>query len=397
MTAGHGHGVTPRSLTPQPARRTVAPVTRALAILTGAAFVTLLLGVLGSGRPMWGLAVGAVFTLLAVAGFAWVRRRTLPWAVAYVAAALALAYTVFSADPGVAATLFVVVVVSQAVLLLPLPAAALVVALTPLVHLGMAPTEWLREGFGTLASAVFAAVITELLRREQRTRADLAHAHDQLRAYAAQAERLAVAHERNRVARDIHDGLGHTLTVVQMQVSAARAVLRPDPDRADTLLTQAQDQTQEALAQVRRSVHALREPRTVGPLDDALADIAAESTAAGLPTRLTVTGTTRVLTGEVREALLRAAQEGLTNVRKHAGAARADMVLHYGDGAVEVTVDDDGTGPADRDTATHATSGQATGGYGLIGLRERAAELGGRVQLRPGPDRGTRLSVEIPA
>ncbi|QFZ19818.1 sensor histidine kinase [Saccharothrix syringae] len=359
---------------------------RALAALTGGAFLTLALGVLASGDPVPSLPLGAVFALLAVVGFEWVRERGARWAWAYVAVQLPLAFLVFTVSPSVGATLFLVVLVSQCVLLLPLPGTALVVALVPLVHLGMPWHEALREGLGTLAAVLFAAVVTELLVREQRSRTELAEAHGRLRDHAAQAERLATAQERNRVARDIHDGLGHSLTVVQMQVKAARAVLPTDPAKADDVLAKAQRQAEEALAEVRRSVRALREPRPTPPLAEALRSLAEETSAAGVPTRLAVSGAQRPLPDETREALFRTAQEGLTNVRKHARAGRVDLVLDYADAAVRLEVRDDGTGAADGRPP----------GFGLLGLRERAAHLGGRVHLESFPGRGCTLTVEVP-
>jgi signal transduction histidine kinase len=362
-------------------------VNRALAVLTGGAFLTLVIGVVGDGGPVPALLLGAAFTALSTVGFGWVRRRgRLGWAVAYVLAQLPLAVATFALEPGVATTLFFVVLVSQCVLVLPRPATALVILLVPLVHAGMPLNEALREGFGLLASVLFAAVITELLQREQRTRRELAEAHEQLRGYAAQAERLATAQERNRVARDIHDGLGHSLTVVQMQVKAARAVLQGDPDKADSVLAKAQQQAEVALAEVRRSVHALREPRSTPPLPEALRTLAEENVAAGVPTQVTVCGAERPLPDEIREALFRAAQEGLTNVRKHANATRADLLLDYADAAVRIEVRDDGTGTAD----------DRSPGYGLLGLRERTAHLGGRLHLESTPGQGSTLSLEVP-
>jgi signal transduction histidine kinase len=362
-------------------------VNRALAVLTGGAFLTLVLGVLGSGEPVPAMLLGAAFTVLGTVGFAWVRRRgRLGWAVAYVAIQLPLAFVIFAINPGVGATLFLVVLVSQCVLLLPLPGTALVIALVPLVHVGMSWGDGLREALGTLAAVLFAAVVTELLRREQRDRGELAEAHEQLRDYAAQAERLATAQERNRVARDIHDGLGHSLTVVQMQVKAARAVLPTDSAKADAVLAKAQQQAEAALAEVRRSVRALRELRSTPPLPEALHALAEETSAAGVPTRLAVSGAERPLPDETREALYRAAQEGLTNVRKHVRASRADLVLDYADAAVRLEVRDDGTG---------TTDGQSPG-FGLLGLRERAAHLGGRLHIESAPGRGCTLSMEVP-
>jgi signal transduction histidine kinase len=360
----------------------------ALTALTGGAFLTLVIGVVGSGGPFLALPFGAAYAVLGTLGFELVRRRDrLGWSVAYVVVQLHLAFVTFAMDPGVATTLFFVVLVSQCVLVLPRKGTALVILLVPLVHLPMPWHEALREGFGLFAVVLFTAVITELLQREQKIRRELAEAHEQLRDYAAQAERLATAEERNRIARDIHDGLGHSLTVVQMQVKAARAVLQSDPAKADAVLAKAQQQSEEALAEVRRSVRALRAPRSTPPLPEALKALVEETSAAGVPARLAVSGTERPVPDEAREALYRAAQEGLTNVRKHARATRADLVLDYSDAAVRVEVRDDGTGTVD---------GQPQG-YGLLGLRERAAHLGGQLQFESTPGQGTTLTVEVPA
>jgi signal transduction histidine kinase len=211
-----------------------------------------------------------------------------------------------------------------------------------------------------------------------------------LREYAAQASRLAAAQERNRVARDIHDGLGHALTVVQMQIKAARAVLAADPARADTVLEKAQGQAEGALDEVRRSVAALRDPQPALPLPDALKALADETSAAGVPTALDVSGPVRTLVAEAEETLYRSAQEGLTNVRKHARATRAELVLDYSlPAAVRLEVRDDGTGVA------AAADGEAPG-FGLVGVRERAAHVGGTMSLESTPGRGATLRVEVP-
>jgi signal transduction histidine kinase len=368
-------------------------VTRALAVLTCGAFLTLAAEATAVPSPLAAVALGLGYAVLAVVGSARLDRlppdRRLRPAAAYVVVQLALGYLVFAtAGAGVGATLLLMVLVSQSVLLLPLPAAVLVAAVVPLVHLGMDWGDGLRNGLGTLAAAAFTAVVTELLRREQQARAELAAANAALRGYAAQAEELATTQERNRVARDIHDGLGHHLTVVSMQVQAARAVLPTDPAQADAVLARAQEQTTEALAEVRRSVAALRGPRTARPLAEALAALAADASAAGVPTDLQVTGTVRPVPPETAEALVRAAQEGLTNVRKHAAAGAARLVLGYAaDGTVRLEVCDDGRG------MVAAADGA---GFGLLGLRERAARLGGSVDVESRPGAGTTVRVAVP-
>ncbi|WP_432987436.1 sensor histidine kinase [Dactylosporangium sp. CA-233914] len=359
---------------------------RALDALTLAAFLTLVVGMSDAERPVAPLIAGLVYLALATIGFGWVRRRGRRWpAIAYVAVQLALGYVVFVLSGAtVGAVLLLLVLVSQTVLLLSLRGAAVVVCLVPFAHLGMAWRDGLREGLGMLAAAVFAAVLTYLFVREQEARV-------RLREYALQAERLAAAQERNRVARDIHDGLGHSLTVVQMQVKAARAVLEQDPERADAVLKKAERQAEEALAEVRRSVGALREPRPPVPLSEALRALADEASAAGVPTSLGVSGAARPLPADAEESLYRAAQEGLTNVRKHADATRAELRLDYTrPAAVRLEVRDNGVG---LDPAVGAA---ATAGYGLLGVRERAAHAGGRMSIESEPGQGSTLSVEVP-
>jgi signal transduction histidine kinase len=367
-------------------------VTRALLVLTCGAFLTLLAEATGQSDPVDGIVVAAIYAVLAVAGYGWIDSREPPrrrLAVAYLAVQLPLGYLLFgTAGAGVGATLLLMVLVSQSVLLLPLPAAVVVAAVIPLFHVGMTWGDGLRSGLGTLAAAAFTAVVTEVLRREQRARAELAEANLALRGYAVQAEELATTQERNRLARDIHDGLGHHLTVVQMQVQAARAVLSSDPAKADAVLAKAQQQSTEALAEVRRSVSTLREPRTRPPLREAMKALAADTSAAGVPTDLDVSGTVRQLSRDAEESLFRAAQEGLTNVRKHAAARRARLVLDYrDDGTVRLDVCDDGQGAA---TAVQGP------GFGLLGLRERASRVGGSVAVESAPGQGTTLRVAVP-
>jgi signal transduction histidine kinase len=173
-----------------------------------------------------------------------------------------------------------------------------------------------------------------------------------------------------------------------MQVQAARAVLGDDPEKADAVLAKAQQQATEALAEVRRSVAALRESRARIPLPEALKELAEETSASGVPTGLEIDGIVRTSSPEAEEALYRTAQEGLTNVRKHAAAGSARVVLDYTDPATaRLEVRDDGRGlPGNVDGV----------GFGLLGLTERAARLGGRLDVSSGPGRGTTVVVEVP-
>ena len=370
-------------------------MTRALAVLTLVALLTVVVEATDDPHPLLAVALGTTYAAHSIAALPWLARRPAPqrwWlTAAHVCLQLPLGALLFgAAHAGIGATLLLLVLVSQCVLLLPLPAAAGVTAVVPFVHLGMGWADFVRNGLGLLAAAAFTAVVTALLQREQRARAELAEANELLRGYAAQAEELATTRERNRLARDIHDGLGHHLTVVQMQVQAARAVLSSDPGRADDVLAKAQTQASEALAEVRRSVATLREPRTSPPLRAALEALTAEASASGVPATLEVAGTERRLPDEAEESLFRSAQEGLTNVRKHAGATSVRVTLTYGgDGTVRLGVRDDGRGLS-------LPGAGADGRFGLVGLRERAACAGGRVSVAPVPGGGTELLVEVP-
>jgi len=200
-------------------------------------------------------------------------------------------------------------------------------------------------------------------------------------------EQLAVVRERNRLAREIHDSLGHFLTTIHVQLQAARAIHAADPARALDAVAKAQGLARDALAEVRRSVGALQADRSPAPLAASLRDLTAATDGWGAAVSLEILGPARPLAPEAEHALFRAAQEGLTNVRKHARAQTALVTLDYRDSKqVSVRVTDDGRGVA------------ATGdGRGLAGLRERFAALGGRVVAERPAGGGFCLQVELPA
>jgi signal transduction histidine kinase len=214
-------------------------------------------------------------------------------------------------------------------------------------------------------------------------------ANRQLASYAAQAEELATTKERNRLAREIHDSLGHYLTVINVQIEAARMVMVQNPEQASDSLKKAQTLTQEGLASVRQSVAALREsPLRDRPLVEAIAGLAEESRNAGLVTEFEIVGDGRPLEPNAELTLYRAVQEGLTNVRKHARASRVDLTLDYQD-AVQVclTIKDNGVGSQETNN----------GGFGLLGVRERVKLLGGEMIIETMAGGGFKLMVTLPA
>ncbi|HET9650166.1 MAG TPA: histidine kinase, partial [Microlunatus sp.] len=351
---------------------------RALVVLTAAALLVVVLEVANAPQALAAIVLAGLYSVIAIVGFRLVETRPRLVAVGYVAVQLLLGFAVFDvAGAGVGATLLLLVLVIQAVLLLPIRGAVVVALLIPLVHVGMGLAEGLREMASMTVAVGFAFVLAALHLREQQSKADLAEANQRLRAYADQTEALATQTERTRVAREIHDGLGHHLTVVQMQIRAARSMLVEDRTRAEALLDGAEHQARAALAEVRRSVAALREPWEDRPLAQAIEKLGSESATAGLPTVVEVLGTARPLNPQTARVVYRAAQEGLTNARRHSGAESARVVLDYTmDTVVHLSVEDDGVGlPPEDDPSRAGVNHRPTSGYGLVGVRERVEGL----------------------
>jgi signal transduction histidine kinase len=272
---------------------------------------------------------------------------------------------------------------------------AIILGLT--LSLGVRTGDWsntLNTPLLLVPAVVFVVVVTQGRVNERQARwnaeelsAQLETAHDQLAAYAIQAEELATTKERNRLAREIHDNLGHYLTVTNVQLEAARAVMETEPERALDALGKAQASTKEGLAAVRQSVASLREsPVANRTLSEALDDLLDETRAAGIVVEFTVVGASRKIDAKTKLTLYRVAQEGLTNVRKHARASRVDIILEYGDGDnVRLMVRDNGIG-----------TGSAAGGFGLIGMLERVQLLNGDLQVETAPAKGFELKVSVP-
>jgi len=241
-------------------------------------------------------------------------------------------------------------------------------------------------GMALLAAIFFVGVFTQMTVNESKARSELAEANLKLREYAVQAEELAVARERNRLAREIHDGLGHYLTAINIQIKAAAAVSAQDPRLAGEALSKAQSLAEEALADVRRSVSALRaDPSTSRPLSETLALLLGELKSNQVQTQFVLEGAPRPLDPQADFTFYRAAQEGITNVRKHANARKVVLTLTYGPRSVRLVLRDDGVGAED-----------ASGGFGLVGLRERAELLGGVLSVETAPGQGFNLALELP-
>mgnify|MGYP002381836119 CR=1 FL=1 len=339
------------------------------------------------GRSWAVLLIGTLVVLLGTLGFPAIERRgSRPLIAAYFALQLPLGAAIFATST-LGSTFLLLVVVAQSVRVLPPWGTLLIGAPLPLLHVGMGWPDALRESSTFLVALVFLVALSRAMVKAERARAALDEANRKLRDYAVQSEELATARERNRIARDIHDGLGHYLTTIHMQIQAARSILASDPARADQTFVKAQQLAHEALGDVRRSVSALRlAPEERQPLPAALAELVDVARTAGQHITFAVTGVQRPLDPPEEQALYRAAQEGLTNACKYAGAASVVLTLDFGNpNRVLLTIADDGRGASTTE-----------GGFGLVGLRERVQLIGGSITLQTAPGAGLVLTVEVP-
>ncbi len=220
---------------------------------------------------------------------------------------------------------------------------------------------------------------------------ELEDSHRQLQASAEQATELATLAERNRLAREIHDSLGHYMTVINVQLEKAIVFRNRDSGQADQAVRDAKRLAGEALADIRRSVGALRDSAQPFCLAEALAGLAAPLRSNGLVVELEVTGSEAGFSSPALQTLYRAVQEGLTNVQKHAGAGRVAVRVQLEAQAARLSIEDDGRGfdPAEK----AAAPGEH---YGLRGVRERLELAGGSLEVKSSPGQGTRLLVTIP-
>lgn len=246
---------------------------------------------------------------------------------------------------------------------------------------GDGPAGWATEvGVTAWVTALLAACELIRLRREQWARD---------RAERAAAERRRAGEERLRIARELHDVLAHSLSVIHVQAGVGLALLDSDREQARTALTTIKAASKEALGEVRQVLDTLRAPgeapRAPAPGLGRLPELVAQAASAGLT--VTVEGEPGSLPPATDLAAFRIVQEALTNVVRHSASRTARVRISRGPGRLELGVDDDG--PATGDEAGGS-------GTGLIGMRERAAAQGGTLEAGPRPDGGFRVLARLP-
>lgn len=202
----------------------------------------------------------------------------------------------------------------------------------------------------------------------------------------------AVALDRVRIARELHDVVAHHVSVMGVQAGAARLVIDRDPAESKRILTGIESSARDAISELRQLLETLRtpggdttEPASTLTLED-IAELTASSTDAGLPTAYTVIGDPVRVPSVVAVNLYRIAQESLTNARRHAGVgATADVRVRYDHDGVEVEI-----------VNTGRTVGQLRPGLGQLGMRERAIASGGTIEVSPRPHGGLRVRARVP-
>ncbi|MEU1472554.1 sensor histidine kinase [Streptomyces sp. NPDC005761] len=244
-------------------------------------------------------------------------------------------------------------------------------------------SPWGQElGVAAWVVAIIAAAEFVRVRREQWA---------EQRAERARAEKRRADEERLRMARELHDVLAHSISVINVQAGVGLALLDTDPEQARTALTTIKDASKEALGEVRQVLDTLRAPgdapRSPAPGLDRLPELVEQAASTGLTVTVETEGVRGAVPPGADLAAFRIVQEALTNVVRHSGSRTAQVRVGYGPGRLTLRIDDEGP-------ATGTDAGGS--GNGLAGMRERAAALGGTIEAGTRPDGGFRVRAELP-
>jgi signal transduction histidine kinase len=217
---------------------------------------------------------------------------------------------------------------------------------------------------------------------------ELSEANKNLSEYASRVKDLTIIQERNRLAREIHDGLGHYLTIINMQLKAAAAVINKDKNKAENMIQSATHLSSEALIDVRNSVYALRQDSIeIKPLAERLTIIADSSSSKTQKISVNVIGDSREILPNVDLTLYRAGQEMINNAMKHSQASEVTLTLDYTDrNYIILTAQDNGIG-----------NNSVNQGFGLLGIKERVRLLNGEVEIKTSQGEGFMIKINIPS
>jgi signal transduction histidine kinase len=364
-----------------------------------------LASVLEAGGPA---SVPAI-VLAAVAGGALVLRRSAPLAVLVTTLAAGVMVVALGEEPaGVAAGIALYTTAAMCELRVSLA------ALVPTAAIAAGGSAATADAEGRTASASFGAIVAGLLfvgiwalGAYVQTRRRYARALEERAAHAErereQLARIAIHEQRASIARELHDIVAHSVTVMLVGVRGARDVLRTSPDVADDTLARVEASGEQSLAELRRILALLRAPEhgaesrpqpSLGELDELVAGYRD----AGLPVRLEVIGEPKPLPGGVELSVYRIVQEALTNVLKHSRPTRVTVTLAFRGSRLELEVVDDGTTAARGAAAERSGDERAArgSGHGLVGMRERVAVLGGQLETGRPVGGGFRVAARLP-
>ncbi len=357
------------------------------------------------------LLVGGLYCWLSVVAFTWVyNHHQRPYRYVYLVGQTWLALLmIWLAQAEGMIGIIIIPLASHAIFLLPLKQAyafslGLVIAdgvIHYLSHIKLLTA--LNEILAYGAATVFIVVFTRVTIREIALRAEVEHLNDKLaeanqklREFASQSAELAVAEERNRLAREIHDSLGHSLTAITIQLDAIRQLISLKPAKAIEVTQKAHLLAKQGLQDVRESVAEWRtSPLTGQSLPDAISRLVETAQQTGLHVTFEVVGETEQienLPAQVKLTLYRATQEALTNVRKHTRATAVDLLLDFGS-VIRLIIRDNGKNEGDK---SQNDKMQAENGFGLLGVQERLQMLGGTLTASPQAEGGFLFQVEIP-
>jgi signal transduction histidine kinase len=359
---------------------------------------------LGGGRFRSADVFGAVLVVLQTVPLAWRRARPVPALVVIGAAGVAfsgLNYLPVTGGVGVTIALYSVAAHCDRRRSIACLAGVLLVGFA---ILGLSDVNHHRVAVSDVIAQVLVFTMAWTLGDNLRTRraytASLEERAARLEREQDDGARRAVNAERARIARELHDVVAHSVSVMVVQAGAARRVLHRDPDRASEALSSIETTGRQALDELRRLLGMLREytdqPPSLTPqpqLRD-LDALVAQVEEAGLAVQLIVEGQPRELPSGIDLSVFRIVQEALTNTLKHAGPAHARIALRYSPRELVLQVTDDGRGAASR--LVSRDGGARRDGQGLVGMRERVALYGGELRTGPRPGGGYEVEARLP-
>jgi len=243
----------------------------------------------------------------------------------------------------------------------------------------------LRQAAQILLYYAVPLMISVLAERERAYLAELEATHDSLKRHAATVEQLAISQERNRLARDLHDTLTHSLAALSIHLEALRTLLARDPKAAAQAADEAVEIARSGLVRSRQAIAALRvDPVAAEGLESAIrAELQALESRSGLQTQLVVSGDASELTIEESQTFFRILEEAVTNAERHAEASQITVRLAYGADRTELAIADDGMGFDPSQVSEEH--------YGLTGMRERASLIDAHLQVTSHPHSGTQI------